>query len=532
MGDTIKSLDRIDNAGVMKIWETFAEKKERFTDIGLEIRAVHRAIKGAWGGQACEEYSDQFDNIFSQVEDIGDALTQIADALKEVIYDGFYVADDSLNQQLLEAQHNSGKASKDSGGGGGNYKRLKPKPVLYSTISQAYKPNLAYPMLPARPVLVSTIGRAYQPNLSYRTMNPRPVLSSCIPSARMINLTYRNLTQREVLASVIGDAVKANISYLELVRRAQLASTIGDMLIPDLSYVPLAMRSMDGSTLEQMLVFLLDYTAAAPRLQQVKNTLMATQINQIVIDSLATGRSDEETAALIGEAVIGNIHGDLDAETRETLGKAIGDGVFQYMYGRAPGEASTGRPIDWIDSGTEKSVLGLVRDAVAISAQPVTSPIQLTIGDMPSGSGSKCILALETGTGPVRSTESIIGTGTDIGRVSSDKVITVTANLATAGNQRALEVCVCQMAAEKTGANSVITISATSQTVNGNTIVINAGTPAVSAETLSTVAGGQMNSAASGNLASVVGQWSENAGHFDFSSLQYPCSAAGANPVI
>ena len=81
--NTIKSLERIDNAGVMQVWETFAEKKQRFTDIGLEIRGIHNAIKGAWNGEACNESRDQFDNIFSQVEDLGDALTQIADALKE-----------------------------------------------------------------------------------------------------------------------------------------------------------------------------------------------------------------------------------------------------------------------------------------------------------------------------------------------------------------------------------------------------------------------------------------------------------------
>ena len=531
-GSSIKSLERIDNAGVMQVWETFVEKKERFTDIGLEIRAVHRAIKSAWGGQAFGEYNDQFDNIFSQVEDIGDALTQIADALKEVVYDSFYVADDSLNQQLLEAQHNQKKGGKDSGGGKANYKQLKPKPVLYSTIKDAYVPNLAYPKLPARPVLVSTIGKAYQPNLAYQTMSPKPVLSSCIPSARMVNLTYRNLTQRAVLSSVIGDALKVNISYIDLARRAQLSSTIGEMKVPDLSYVPMTIRSMEASVLGQMLQFLLDYTAAAPGLQQAKNTLMATQINQIVIDSLAQGRSDAETASLIGEAVVGNIHGELDPAAREALVSVIGNGVFQHMYGRAPGEASTGKPIDWIDSGAEKATLGIIRDVVQMSAKPVSNPIQLTIGTMPSGDGAKCVLAIQTGVGAVTTTNSIISAGTDIGTVPTQKVVTAMTDVAAAGNQRALEVCVCRMAAEQTGASSVIAISATRQAVNGTTIVISTGEPAVSTSTMNAVISGNMDAAASTNLSNVVTQWSANAGQFDFSALQFPCAADSLASVI
>lgn len=530
--NTIKSLERIDNAGVMQVWETFAEKKQRFTDIGLEIRGIHNAIKGAWNGEACNEYRDQFDNIFSQVEDIGDALTQIADALKEVVYDSFYVADDSLNQQLLEAQHNQQKGSNDSGGGKADYKQLKPKPVLYSTIKDAYVPNLAYPKLPARPVLVSTIGKAYQPNLAYQTMQPKPVLSSCIPSARMVNLTYRNLTQRAVLSSVIGDAVQANISYIELARRAQLSSTIGEMKVPDLSFVPMALRPMETSALGQMLQFLLDYSAAAPGLQQVKNTLMATQINQIVIDSLAQGRTDAETAALIGEAVISNIHGELDPALRQTLVSVIGDGVFQYMYGRAPGEASSGTPINWIDTGMEKNTLGLVRDAVGMAAQPVTNPIQLSIGNMPTGDGARCVLTVQTGVGAVNSTAGIISAGIDIGTVPSQKVVAVMSDLAAAGNQRSLEVCVCRIAAEQTGAASVIAVSATSQAVSGTTIVINAGTPAVTPETTSALVAGSMDAAASANISNVVTQWSAGAGQFDFSTLQFPCTADSLASVV
>ena len=79
---TIESLEKIDNNGVMRAWEVFAEKKQRFTDIGLEIRRVHRAIQNAWGGKAYEEYSDQFANIFSQVEDIGDALKSLGRRLR------------------------------------------------------------------------------------------------------------------------------------------------------------------------------------------------------------------------------------------------------------------------------------------------------------------------------------------------------------------------------------------------------------------------------------------------------------------
>ena len=524
---TIESLEKIDNNGVMRAWEVFAEKKQRFTDIGLEIRRVHRAIQNAWGGKAYEEYSDQFANIFSQVEDIGDALTQIADALKEVVYDSFYVADDSLNQQLLEAQHNTREGSSDaSGDGGGDYKRLSPKEVLYSTIKAAYKPNLAYPQLPARPVLVSTIAQAYQPNLSYRTLSPRPVLASCLPSARIIDITYRNLAQRAALSSQIGDALQADISYAELALRERLASTIGEPYMPDLSFVPIWLRGLDASALQQLQAFLLDYSAASPGLQQVKNTLMATQINQIVISSLAGGRSDAETASLIGEAVVGNIHGEIDGGLRETLVQGIGNSVFSMMYGRAPGEqAAEGSRINWIDTDTEKTALGMVRDAAGLAAQPVSRVFGQEISGAKTAAGASSVMTVKTGTGAVKSTAGIIAPRADTGAVSAQKVAAALGGVAAAENSRTLETVVCQAAAQKTGVFTLVSICATKQKVSGNVIIVEAGTPAVAQETVSAVISGNLSASAEGNINAVVTQWSSQAGQFDFSMLQYPVSS-------
>ena len=533
MGETtIKSLEKIDNNGVMHAWEVFAEKKQRFTDIGLEIRGVHKAIKSAWGGQAYEEYSDQFANIFSQVEDIGDALTQIADAIKEVIYDGFYVADDSLNQQLLEAQHNTRKGSSEGSGGETNYTALAPKEVLYSTIEAAYIPNLAYPQLPARPVLVSTIGRAYQPNLAYHTMVSKPVLASCLPSARVIDIVYRNLPHRAVLSSLIGDALQVDIGYVELAMREQLASTISDMYVPDLSYVPLAIRAMGASSLSQCHAFLLDYLAASPNLQQVKNTLMATQVNQIVLMSLVNNRTDAETASLIGEAIVGNIHGEIDESSREKLVSVIGDSVFQKMYGRAPGETGTGKPVDWVDTTAEKTNLGIIRDTVSTIVHPVQKTFQQNITYTHPASGSSSVLTVQTGVGAVKTTAGIITPRPEIGAVSSEKVVAAVGQLAAAGNCRTLETCIYQAAAQKTGASLQVSAGATNQNVSRNLIDIVAGTSPVAADTINSVITGDLSPAARGNISDIVSRWSAHAGQYDFSSLRYPVPTGSFSWVI
>lgn len=535
MADSIQSLKRIDNNGVMKIWETFARSKKRFTDVGLEIRSVHRAIVDAWGGEAFNEYEDQFDTTFSKVDDIGDALTEIADAIKEVIYQSFYVADDTLNQQLLEAQHNTreGKGSASSGSNNEEYTRLNPRARLYSTIAEAYVPNLAYPQLPTRPVLVSTIAAAFKPDLGYHLMSPKPVLHSCLPSAVMIDLTYRSLQQRQCLCSLIGDILQTGVSYLELICRPQMVSTTPAPYIPDLSYAPLGIRGMSAHCAMQCLHFLLDYTEAPGNLREVKNSLMATQINQIVIDGMVNGRSDEEISSKLGEAVISNIHGKLNPEYREELVSVIGENLFQKMYGRIPGEESNGKHINWIDTNPEKTQIGVVRDIVQTFSLPDPKPFNSLIHDVrPAIGETKCLLNLQTGTGALQTADSIIAPRESIGMVSPQQVSVVMSGMAEQVNRQTLETCVCSYAAEKTGAVSVILPSATSQSADATSIVIRTGQVIITAETVNAVAAGKEDATAQANISQVITQWSSNAGQFDYSALQYPTIADSTVSVV
>lgn len=535
MADSIQSLKRIDNNGVMRAWEVFARSRERFTDVGLEIRSVHKAIKAAWGGEAFKTYEDQFDTTFSKVDDIGDALIEIADAIKEVIYQSFYVADDTLCQQLLEAQHNTkqGKGGDSSGGGDAGYRKLKPRPKLYSTIREAYIPNLAYPQLPTRPVLVSTIAAAYKPYLGYQVMSPKPVLHSCLPSAVMIDLSYRGMRQKECLHSIIGDILQTDVSFLELICRPQLSSTTPAPYIPDLSYAPLGLQGMSAQCALQCLQFLMDYSGSPGNLREVKNSLMATQINQIVIDGMVNGTSDEEIASKLGEAVVSNIHGNLDPAYREILVSVIGESLFQKMYGRAPGEASSGKHIDWIDSDLEKAQIGVVRDIVQAIALPVPKPFTPVIHDVRIASGdTKCLLNVQTGTGALQTASSVIAPRESIGKVPQQQVSIVMNGVAEQANQRTLEVCVCSYAAEKNGAASVIAPAATSQSVDGTSIVIKAGQTTITVETVNAVATGNVDASASANITQVVTQWSSNAGTYDYSALQYPSIADSTAAVV
>ena len=147
MADGAKGLADKARTGAEEAAEKVKDAKEQIND---EVKSQVAEIRASQTGT--DPIHDYIQSKFIKREEtIEEAREEAADALKEVVYDSFYVADDSLNQQLLEAQHNSRQGSKDSGGGQANYKPLKPKPELYSTIKDAYVPNLAYPMLPARP---------------------------------------------------------------------------------------------------------------------------------------------------------------------------------------------------------------------------------------------------------------------------------------------------------------------------------------------------------------------------------------------
>ena len=530
-GNSISSLKRVDNAGIKAAWDTFAQCDKRFAQISDDIYHLDNRMGDNWEGEAYDEYKERFRIIFRQVREIGDSLKEFADGLKEA-YSSFYEGDDGLAQQLLEASYNSSKESggnEDAGDTKKDYKELHKVPELYSTIMAAYVPNLSYPAMNAKPVLVSTIGAAYQPDLSYATMHPKPVLQSCLPSATMLNLTYRNLEQKEKLKSVIGDAIQISVDWLEMARKEVLQSTIGAPYEPDLSYVPMEARALDIATLNESLRFLLDYTAAGGSLKDIKNGLMAGQINQIVIESMAMGRSGEETARLLGEAVVGKIYGqEMSPAGREQLVSIVGNAVYGQMYGHEPGAkvAADARPvIDWIDSPQERETLGMLSDLVGeVKSSGVLAGDRPVNGAAVLTASTAAAFVPQYNSTATSSVADLIGTRAPLGTVDSSLVSLTAARIAKDGNMTSFERIVGQICTSKSGGSSVLPVTPTVQSTVGNIITIGAGVSPVggSGFDIGSLVSGAGTPETGAAVGQIVNSFSPNLVSYDFSSMRMP----------
>lgn len=80
--------------------ETIKELVSAYTDVNHRVTEITRQVKENWVGNGLNEFEHQYDTLIRKIEDFGDTLTEIYDAL--VAAQGEYdTADDKMRQTYV-----------------------------------------------------------------------------------------------------------------------------------------------------------------------------------------------------------------------------------------------------------------------------------------------------------------------------------------------------------------------------------------------------------------------------------------------
>jgi len=86
-----------------KIYATHRQIKEivdSFKDVNWEVSQITTTIKENWVGKGRNEFESQYNLLIKKIEDFGDTLQDIYDALVEAEAE-YETADDSLRQEFV-----------------------------------------------------------------------------------------------------------------------------------------------------------------------------------------------------------------------------------------------------------------------------------------------------------------------------------------------------------------------------------------------------------------------------------------------
>ena len=86
-----------------KIYATHRQIKdivESFKDVNLEVSQITTTIKENWVDKGRNEFESQYNLLIKKIEDFGDTLQDIYDALVEAEAE-YETADDSLRQEFV-----------------------------------------------------------------------------------------------------------------------------------------------------------------------------------------------------------------------------------------------------------------------------------------------------------------------------------------------------------------------------------------------------------------------------------------------
>lgn len=85
-----------------KIYATHAQIKEiveSYNDVNLEVSQITQKIKENWVGKGRNEFESQYKLLIKKIDDFGDTLKDIYDALVQAEAD-YEAADDQMRQQF------------------------------------------------------------------------------------------------------------------------------------------------------------------------------------------------------------------------------------------------------------------------------------------------------------------------------------------------------------------------------------------------------------------------------------------------
>ena len=93
------------NIDTAKIYETHRQIKEiveSYKKVNLEVATITNKIKENWVGKGRNEFESQYNLLIKKIEDFGDTLLDIYDALVEAEAE-FETSDDGLRQEFVKA---------------------------------------------------------------------------------------------------------------------------------------------------------------------------------------------------------------------------------------------------------------------------------------------------------------------------------------------------------------------------------------------------------------------------------------------
>lgn len=93
------------NIDTAKIYETHQQIKEiveSYKTVNLEVAQITKKIKENWVGEGRNEFQSQYDLLIKKIDDFGDTLQDIYDALVEAEAE-YETSDDGLRQEFVKA---------------------------------------------------------------------------------------------------------------------------------------------------------------------------------------------------------------------------------------------------------------------------------------------------------------------------------------------------------------------------------------------------------------------------------------------
>lgn len=88
-----------------KIFETHSQIKEiveSYKDVNLQVSQITKKIKENWVGKGRNEFESQYNLLIKKIDDFGDTLQDIYDALVEAEAE-YETSDDGLRQEFVKA---------------------------------------------------------------------------------------------------------------------------------------------------------------------------------------------------------------------------------------------------------------------------------------------------------------------------------------------------------------------------------------------------------------------------------------------
>ena len=93
----------IDTGKINAAHRQIKEIVESYKDVNLEVSQITKTIKENWVGKGRNEFESQYNLLIKKIDDFGDMLYDIYDALVEAEA-GYESADDELRQNFVQAK--------------------------------------------------------------------------------------------------------------------------------------------------------------------------------------------------------------------------------------------------------------------------------------------------------------------------------------------------------------------------------------------------------------------------------------------